>query len=65
MQLTKVNLWNKWMRNGRRPARPPFRFTEVKPMCLKDSVTTARKLDSGPDLIFILSFINLFIHSFI
>jgi hypothetical protein len=51
MQLTKVNLWNKWMRNGRRPARPPFRFTEVKPMRLKDEVTTARKLDSGLSLV--------------
>lgn len=44
MQLTKVLYWNSWMKNGRRPARPPFRFTEVKPLKLKDSVSSQTKL---------------------
>lgn len=43
MKTTQPLLWNKWMRNGRRPARPPMRFTECKKLELKDSVTSSNK----------------------
>jgi len=46
MQLTKVNFWNNWMRNGRRPARPVTRFKADKPMVLRNEVTSGTKIDS-------------------
>ncbi|KAF7490007.1 hypothetical protein SSS_08265 [Sarcoptes scabiei] len=39
MRTTQPLCWNKWMRNGRRPARPPLRFTECKKLELKDYVS--------------------------
>lgn len=47
MQLTRVNLWNKWMKNGRRPARPVTRFRADKPTRLRNEVTTGTQIDSG------------------
>ena len=35
------------MRNGRKPARPPFRFTEVKKLEIKNKVTTSPKNQNG------------------
>ncbi|XP_054168112.1 coiled-coil-helix-coiled-coil-helix domain-containing protein 1-like [Oppia nitens] len=46
MQLTRVNYWNKWMRNGRRPARPVTRFKADKPLVLRNEVTSGTKLSS-------------------
>ncbi|CAG2103534.1 unnamed protein product [Medioppia subpectinata] len=46
MQLTRVNYWNKWMRNGRRPARPVTRFKGDKPMVLRNEVTSGTKVAS-------------------
>ncbi|KAH7646189.1 uncharacterized protein LOC124489832 [Dermatophagoides farinae] len=39
MRTTQPLLWNKWMKNGRKPARPPYRFTECKKLELKDYVS--------------------------
>lgn len=61
MQLTKVNFWNKWMKNGRRPARPPLRFTEVKPMKLKNEVTSGSKLASGLALIICNYYLSIYL----
>ncbi|KAI2799564.1 hypothetical protein BLOT_011470 [Blomia tropicalis] len=46
MKPTQPLLWNKWMKNGRRPARLPMRFTECKKLELKDSVTSGTKYSS-------------------
>lgn len=51
MKTTQPVFWNKWMKNGRRPARPPMRFTECKKLVLKDSVTTGSRYGNGNVLI--------------
>ncbi|CAG2174497.1 unnamed protein product [Oppiella nova] len=50
MQLTKVNYWNKWLKNGRRPARPVTRFKADKPMVLRNEVTSGTKIASDVEL---------------
>ena len=43
MRVTQALFWNNWKRNGRAPARPPYRFTEVKKLVLRDSVSSSLK----------------------
>lgn len=51
MRTTQPLLWNKWMKNGRKPARPPYRFTECKKLELKDYVSGGDRHSSGKLLI--------------
>lgn len=47
MKVTQPVFWNNWKKNGRRPARPPMRFTECKKLELKNSVSSATSFSKG------------------